>query len=70
MFYKNARIYGRDFQFHHGAFEVIDGKFGTVFPDTVPDDAVDLNNATVIPGLKRNTSTRKPSTGTSGTASG
>ena len=51
MFYKNARIYGRDFQFHHGAFEVINGKFGTVFSDTVPDDAVDLNNATVIPGL-------------------
>lgn len=51
MFYKNARIYGPDFKFHHGAFEVVGGKFGAVLPENVPEDAIDLNGATVIPGL-------------------
>lgn len=51
MFYKKARIYGPDFQFHHGAFEVKDGIFGTVLPENVPEDAIDLHGATVIPGL-------------------
>ena len=51
MFYKNARIFGSDFQFHTGAFEVKDGLFGTVLPEAVPADAVDLQGATVIPGL-------------------
>ncbi len=51
MFYKNARIYGSDFQFHHGAFEVVDGVFGAVLPEHVPADAIDLEGATVIPGL-------------------
>ena len=51
MFYKNARIFCSDFQFRRGAFEVIDGKFGAVLPENVPADAVDLEGATVIPGL-------------------
>lgn len=51
MFYKNARIYCNDFTFREGAFEVIDGKFGKILPEEVPVDAVDLNGATVIPGL-------------------
>ena len=51
MFYKNARIFGSDFQFHMGAFEVVDGKFASVLPENVPADAIDLNGATVIPGL-------------------
>lgn len=51
MFYKNARIFTGDFQFHTGAFEVRDGRFGAVLPETVPEDAVDLHGATVIPGL-------------------
>ena len=51
MFYKNARIFCSDFQFHTGAFEVKDGLFGQILPQNVPDDAVDLNGATVIPGL-------------------
>ena len=51
MFYKNARIYGSDFRFHLGAFEVVDGKFAAVLPENVPEDAVDLHGATVIPGL-------------------
>ena len=51
MFYKNARIFGSDFQFHVGAFEVVDGKFGAVLPENVPADAIDLEGATVIPGL-------------------
>ena len=51
MFYKNARIFGSDFRFHMGAFEVVDGKFGTILPENIPADAIDLNGATVIPGL-------------------
>lgn len=52
MFYKNARIYCSDHQFHTGAFEVTeDGRFGKILPEIVPEDAVDLGGATVIPGL-------------------
>ena len=51
MFYKNARIFGSDFQFHLGAFEVKDGRFGAVLSEEVPADAIDLEGATVIPGL-------------------
>ena len=51
MFYKNARIFCSDCQFHIGAFEVKDGLFGAVLSQTVPTDAVDLQGATVIPGL-------------------
>ena len=52
MFYKNARIFCCDFQFRMGAFEVTDeGKFGAILADTVPEDAIDLGGATVIPGL-------------------
>ena len=51
MFYKNARIFTSDFQFHTGAFEVRDGVFGRVLPAAVPADAIDLKGATVIPGL-------------------
>ena len=51
MFFKNARIFSSDFQFHTGAFEVVDGKFGAVLPEEVPADAIDLGGATVIPGL-------------------
>ena len=51
MFYKNARIFTGDFKFHKGAFEVKDGRFGEVLPQNVPEDAVDLGGATVIPGL-------------------
>lgn len=52
MFYKNARIYASDCRFHYGAFEVTeDGRFGQVLPDRVPEDAYDLEGATVIPGL-------------------
>ena len=51
MFYKNARIFTKDFQFVTGAFEVKDGVFGAVLPEAVPEDAIDLKGATVIPGL-------------------
>ena len=51
MFYKNARIFGSDFKFHMGAFEVKDGRFGAVLPENIPADAIDLEGATVIPGL-------------------
>ena len=51
MFYKNARIFTSDFTFRTGAFEVKDGVFGEILPENVPDDAIDLGGATVIPGL-------------------
>ena len=51
MFYTNARIFTSDFQFHNGAFQVTDGVFGEVLPENVPADAIDLQGATVIPGL-------------------
>ena len=51
MFYKNARIFCSDLRFHLGAFEVKDGRFGAVLPDEIPEDAIDLEGATVIPGL-------------------
>ncbi len=52
MFFKNARIYCSDFQFHTGSFEVTnEGRFGAILPENVPADAIDLNGATVIPGL-------------------
>ena len=51
MFYKNARIFCSDFTFRMGAFEVTDGKFGAILPENVPEDAIDLQGATVIPGL-------------------
>ena len=51
MFYRNARIFASDFQFHNGAFEVKDGFFTQVLPENVPADAIDLKGATVIPGL-------------------
>ena len=51
MFYKNARIYTSDFRFHMGAFEVKDGLFGEILPENVPAGAIDLQGATVIPGL-------------------
>ena len=51
MFFKNARIFTSDFQFRMGAFEVKDGLFGEVLPECVPADAIDLQGATVIPGM-------------------
>ena len=51
MFYKNARLFTKEFTFQEGAFEVVDGKFGAVLPECVPEDAIDLQGATVIPGL-------------------
>ena len=51
MFFKNARIFCSDFQFRMGAFEVKDGRFGQILPENVPEDAIDLEGATVIPGL-------------------
>lgn len=51
MFYKNARIFCSDFQFRLGAFSVNDGLFETVLSENIPEDAIDLGGATVIPGL-------------------
>ena len=51
MYYQNARIFCSDFTFRAGSFEVKDGRFGQILPDAVPEDAIDLKGATVIPGL-------------------
>ena len=51
MFFKNARIFCSEFQFRNGGFEVVDGRFGKVLTDEIPADAIDLEGATVIPGL-------------------
>ena len=52
MFYKNARIYTAEHKFVTGAFEVTEeGRFGQILPENVPADAIDLQGATVIPGL-------------------
>ena len=49
MNFKNAWIYTEDFRFVHGGFSVVDGKFCNVLQER--EDAVDLQNACVIPGL-------------------
>ena len=51
MFYKNARIFTPEFRFVTGGFEVTDGRFGAVLPAEIPADAVELQGATLIPGL-------------------
>lgn len=51
MFYRNARIFCPDFSFHMGAFAVENGRFSAVLPENVPEDATNLQGATVIPGL-------------------
>ena len=51
MFYRNARIFCSDFTFREGAFEVVDGHFGAILPEQIPEDAIDLQGTTVIPGL-------------------
>ena len=50
MNYKNANIYTRRFCFEKGAFSVENGKFTNVL-GTEAEDAIDLQGATVIPGL-------------------
>ncbi len=52
MFYKNARIFTKDFDFRMGGFEVDEnGCFQNVLSADISADAVDLGGATVIPGL-------------------
>ena len=51
MYYRNAKIFCPDFKFRIGNFEVKkDGTFGIVMGN-VPDYAIDLEGAKVIPGL-------------------
>ena len=51
MFYKNANIFTQDFRFHLGAFSVENRRFAQILPENVPEDAIDLAGAFVIPGL-------------------
>lgn len=51
MLFKNARIFTDDDRFVHGSFRVENGVFTEIL-DTIPnEDGVDLQGATVIPGL-------------------
>jgi len=52
MFYQNARIFCGDFTFHTGAFEVIDGKFGQILPDAVPDSDDGVAKRYRLPGAQ------------------
>ncbi len=51
MLYKNARIFCDDFRFHLGAFEVQGDRFGRILCPVKDGEALDLQGATVIPGL-------------------
>lgn len=52
MYYKNGRIFTKNFSFQTGGFEVTEeGVFRNVLGKNIPEDAVDLQGATVIPGL-------------------
>ena len=52
MIYKNARIFAYGNSFRMGAFEVTsDGRFGKLLFDETPAEGIDLQGATVIPGL-------------------
>ena len=51
MLYKNAYIYTPDHRFVHGAFRVEGDKFTEVLTAVPQEDGVDLQGATVIPGL-------------------
>lgn len=51
MFFKNAKVFTTD-GWREGGFEVTnEGKFGQILPAALPEDAVNLNGAKVIPGL-------------------
>ncbi|OQB24874.1 MAG: N-acetylglucosamine-6-phosphate deacetylase [Firmicutes bacterium ADurb.Bin182] len=50
MKFKNARVYGKEFKFVRGGFEVKNGRFANVLSCS-GDDAIDLEGAYVIPGL-------------------
>lgn len=51
MFFKNVNVFTQDFHFHLGAFSVENGRFSQILPENVPEDAIDLAGAFVIPGL-------------------
>ena len=51
MQFTNAKIFTKDFTFVTGSFCVEDGKFTRVLDSEVAADAIDLEGATVIPGL-------------------
>ena len=51
MLFKNAKIFTEDFRFITGYFTVENGKFVQISEGTCEADGVDLQGATVIPGL-------------------
>ena len=51
MLYKNAKIFTEDRGFLFGSFTVENGRFGEVLPGASNAVGIDLEGATVIPGL-------------------
>ena len=51
MLYKNAKIFTEDREFLFGSFTVENGRFGEVLPGASNAAGIDLEGATVIPGL-------------------
>ena len=51
MLYKNAKIFTEERGFLFGSFTVESGRFGEVLPGASNDVGIDLEGATVIPGL-------------------
>ena len=51
MLYKNAKIFTEERGFLFGSFTVENGRFGEVLPGASNAAGIDLEGATVIPGL-------------------
>ena len=51
MLYKNARIFTEKQEFLFGSFTVENGRFGEILPGVSVSSGIDLEGATVIPGL-------------------
>lgn len=51
MLFKNAKIFTEDFRFVKGSFEVENGKFTKIYEGVTSEEGINLEGATVIPGL-------------------
>ena len=51
MLYRNANIFTGEEGFLVGSFAVEDGRFASIIPGKTEGDGVDLQGATVLPGL-------------------
>ncbi|MBQ8074668.1 MAG: N-acetylglucosamine-6-phosphate deacetylase, partial [Oscillospiraceae bacterium] len=51
MIFKNAKIFTDKQEFLFGSFTVENGRFGEILPGASASSGIDLEGATVIPGL-------------------